>query len=64
MSTNPTVGLVADIFAVLDAHGYQRGDDSAVGASIILLADVVDAYEGRINSARLPRVQGDEEASR
>lgn len=50
-----TAGLTYDIFQVLDQHGYQRGDDSAVGASVLLLSDLVDAYEGRIDSLRRPR---------
>lgn len=53
------VGLVADIFEVLDAHGYQRGDDGAVGTTVIFLADLVAAYEGRINSARQPRTDSE-----
>lgn len=49
-----TAGLAYDVFNVLDAHGYTRGGDSALGAAIILLGDLIEGYEGRINSARVP----------
>lgn len=45
-----TFGLVADVLAVLSAHGYQRGDDQALGTSYHLIGDLVDGYEGRIDS--------------
>lgn len=50
-----TAGLAYDVCKVLDAHGYTRGDDSALGAAVILLGDLVDGYEGRTNSMRVPR---------
>ncbi|WP_152476616.1 hypothetical protein [Nocardiopsis salina] len=58
MNSVPTHGLAADLFAVLDAHGHHCHDDAARGAAIALLGDVLDAYEGRINSARLSRTEG------
>ncbi|WP_017615772.1 hypothetical protein [Nocardiopsis salina] len=51
----PSHGLAADILAVLDQHGHHCPDDQARGAAIILLGDVLDAYQGRINSARMVR---------
>jgi hypothetical protein len=42
-----TFGLIADVFAALNAHGYQRGDHAHVGRAVGLLMDVAEAYEGR-----------------
>jgi hypothetical protein len=42
-----TFGLIADVFAVLDAHGYQRGDNAHVGRAVGLLLDLAETYEGR-----------------
>lgn len=57
----PTAGLAADVLAVLEAHGHHCPDDQAHGAALILLGDLLDAYEGRINSARQARTDGAEE---
>ena len=40
-------GLIGDVFTVLEAHGYQRGDDAHIGRTIGLLMDLVETYEGR-----------------
>ena len=40
-------GLISDVFGALDRHGYQRGDDQAVGAAVGRLFTLVAAYEGR-----------------
>lgn len=45
-----TFGLVREVLAVLDAHGYQRGDEQALGTAYHLIGDLVDGYEGRIDS--------------
>ena len=50
-----TIGLTADIFALLDKHGYTRGDDQAVGTALHLIGDLVDGYEGRIDSLHRKR---------
>ncbi|WP_017616413.1 hypothetical protein [Nocardiopsis salina] len=58
MNSVPTHGLTVDVLAVLDVHGHHCPDDAALGAAVVLLGDVLDAYEGRIDSARLPRAEG------
>ena len=58
MNSVPTHGLTVDLLAVLDAHGHHCHDDAALGAALVLLGDVVAAYEGRIDSARQPRAEG------
>lgn len=41
-----TFGLIADVFAALEAHGYQRGDNAHVGRTVGLLLTLVKTYEG------------------
>ncbi|WP_435107369.1 hypothetical protein [Nocardiopsis synnemataformans] len=51
----PTVALLADVFAVLDAHGYERAAGRTLGAALPhlgeLLADLTATYEGRVLAA-------------
>jgi len=43
--------VVRDLFAVLDAHGYQRtGDDAALGRAVVAAWRLVDEYEGQTDS--------------
>ena len=42
-----TFCLISDVFAALEAHGYQRGDNAHVGRAVGLLMDVTETYEGR-----------------
>lgn len=46
-----TAGLLVDVLAVLDAHGYRppdgRAGDRAHGAAMMALGQLVRAYEGR-----------------
>ncbi|WP_131733072.1 hypothetical protein [Actinomadura formosensis] len=42
-----TLGLVHEVFALLDQHGYQRGPARAVGECYGLLQQLVTLYEGR-----------------
>ncbi|AVH58653.1 MULTISPECIES: hypothetical protein [Streptomyces] len=49
--TNPPAdrfnfGLVHDVFQVLEAHGYERGSNQAVGHAVGILMGLVKAYEG------------------
>jgi hypothetical protein len=39
-------GLVVDVFDVLEAHGYRRGDDQTVGRAVGLVIELVAAYTG------------------
>jgi hypothetical protein len=41
-----TWGLVLDVFAVLERHGYRRGGNGAVGRAFGLLYPLTHAYEG------------------
>lgn len=58
-----TFGLVADVLAVLDAHGYQRGDDQALGTAYHFIGDLVEGYEGRIDSLGRPRTDQTEDGA-
>jgi Cft2 family RNA processing exonuclease len=41
------LGLLSDVFKVLDAHGYSRGKDSKIYAdSMTALLALTEAYEG------------------
>lgn len=44
-----TYGLLFEVYAVLDAHGYKRGaDDVGVHAdALVALLRLTEAYEGR-----------------
>jgi hypothetical protein len=43
--------VVRDLFAVLDAHGYQRtSDDAALGRAVVAVWALVDEYEGQTDS--------------
>lgn len=48
----PTAALLQDVFAVLDAHGYDRAPGRALGAALpaldSLLGELAAAYEGRL----------------
>ncbi|MDT0305040.1 hypothetical protein [Streptomonospora wellingtoniae] len=44
--TRFTLGLITDVLAVLDAHGYVRGGPAATGAAVGTLARLVADYEG------------------
>lgn len=59
-----TNGLVFDIFTVLDNHGFQGGDDQALGTAVSFLSDMVEGYEGRIDSLRRPRTEQNENGGR
>lgn len=47
----PTTGLLADVFDVLDRHGYERASGRTLSASLPqldeLLAGLAATYEGR-----------------
>ena len=47
-----TAALLADVFDLLDKHGYERAPGRALGAALprldSLLADLAAAYEGRL----------------
>lgn len=51
-SPRPTAALLADVFALLDRHGYDRAPGRALGAVLprldALLAEIAAAYEGRL----------------
>lgn len=59
-----TNGLVYDVFNVLDRYGFQRGDDQAIGVAVAFLADMVDGYEGRIDSLHRPRTDQTKDGDR
>ena len=43
--------VVRDLFAVLDAHGYQRtSDDAALGRAVVVAWRLVEEYEGQTDS--------------
>lgn len=46
----PSAQLLADVFAVLDKHGYERAPGRALSASLprldSFLGGLIDAYEG------------------
>lgn len=48
----PTASLLQDVFAVLDAHGYDRAPGRVLSASLpaldSLLGELAAAYEGRL----------------
>jgi hypothetical protein len=48
----PTAQLLADVFAVLDRHGYERAAGRTLGAALPhlgdLLTDLAATYEGRL----------------
>jgi len=50
-AARPTAGLLADVFDVLDAHGYQRAPGRILCAALPhlddLLAGLVATYEGQ-----------------
>lgn len=39
-------GLIADVFDVLEKHGYHRSDNASTGRSLGVLLDLVKTYEG------------------
>ncbi|MQY33118.1 hypothetical protein SRB17_10780 [Streptomyces sp. RB17] len=41
-----TFGLISDVFAVLNQHGYVRGSNGDVGKAVGIMMDLVRAYEG------------------
>ncbi len=44
--------VVRDLFAVLDAHGYQRtSNEVALGRAVVAVWQLVDEYEGQTDSA-------------
>lgn len=48
-----TFGLIADVFAALEAHGYRRGDNAHVGRAVGDLMDLAETYEGRETPGRV-----------
>ena len=43
--------VARDLFAVLDAHGYQRtSDDAALGRAVVAVWRLVEEYEGQTDS--------------
>lgn len=48
---SPTVALLQDVFAVLDAHGYERAPGRTLAAALptldSLLGDLAAVYEGQ-----------------
>lgn len=45
--------VVRDLFAVLDAHGYQRtSDDAALGRAVVAVWQLVDEYEAHPGGGR------------
>ncbi|WP_017612139.1 hypothetical protein [Nocardiopsis salina] len=50
-AARPTTGLLADVFAVLDAHGYQRAPGRVLCDALPhlddLLAGLTATYEGQ-----------------
>ena len=43
--------VARDLFAVLDAHGYQRtSDDAALGRAVVVAWRLVEEYEGQTDS--------------
>jgi hypothetical protein len=49
-------GLITDVLAVLDRHGYARGDDEHAGRAVLLLHDLTRVYEGTQDHALGPAV--------
>lgn len=49
--TAPTAGLLADLFEVLDAHGYERAPGRVLCAALptldSLLGEIAAVYEGQ-----------------
>ena len=44
--------VARDLFAVLDAHGYQRtSDDAALGRAVVAAWRLVEEYEGQTDGA-------------
>lgn len=57
-----TFGLLHDLYAVLEAHGYRRPEDErtrnrAAGRSLSILWELVNAYEGDTLGTPLRRPQ-------
>ena len=55
--------VVRDLFAVLDAHGYQRtSDEAALGRAVVAVWALVDEYEGQTgggwSGSTIPRRPG------
>ena len=51
--------VARDLFAVLDAHGYQHtSDDAALGRAVVAVWQLVDEYEGQINGIACQRPDG------
>jgi hypothetical protein len=45
-----TLGLISDVFDLLETHGYRRPDDDhdrATGASMAALLNLVETFEGQ-----------------
>ncbi len=43
-----TAGLMVDVFAALERHGYQRGKDPKIYADCLVeLLHLVEAFEGK-----------------
>lgn len=40
-------GLIADVFAVLEKHGYKRFDNAHTGQAVGILLDLAETYEGK-----------------
>jgi hypothetical protein len=42
------IGLLYDVFKVLEQHGYQKPEESpgAIGRSLLALGDLVRVFEG------------------
>ena len=50
-TSRPTAGLLADLFEVLDAHGYERAPGRVLCAALPtldnLLGEIAAVYEGQ-----------------
>ncbi len=42
----PTWGLITDVLAALEQHGYHRADDAHAGRAIGFIGDLARVYEG------------------
>lgn len=45
--TRFTFGLIADVFAALERHGYRRCDNAHTGSAVGILMDLAQTYEGK-----------------